>query len=139
MRVVVRIVLVGTCCLAVALGAVTLITGTEVWKKAFQTVRNKGEVTAQVVQAEATPEKEADNILETFPDPNAPGTSKRVFLARYEFDSGVFQTAVDFMKPDWDKRSLGGIQQEVLERSRRGLSYWRAMADSLVLGSPPTA
>jgi hypothetical protein len=139
MRLVLRIILVGTVCLAVALGIVSWITGTDGWGNVFQSVLNKGDVTNRDVQTGADLEQDANNIVATFPDPNAPGTSKQVFLAKYEFDSGVFQTAVEFMKPAWDERSLRDVQQEILERSRRGLSHWRARADVLVLDSPPTA
>jgi len=139
MRSAFRIVLGGFCCIAIAVGVVAWITGLDWWGKSPQSVRGDSEASRPEANRAEISKPEADPILESFPDPNAPGTSKRIYLYNYDFDSGVYQTAAEFMGSVWDERSLEESQKAILGRSRRGLGYWRARADSLVLDSPPTA
>jgi hypothetical protein len=77
-------------------------------------------------------------IVAEFADPTVPGTSNKVSITRYEYDSGVYKTAADFMAPVQDGRSLDEWRAMIAGRSHRGMGYWRARADALVLDSPPT-
>jgi hypothetical protein len=86
----------------------------------------------------AMPKPAMSEIVAEFPDPNLPGTSSKVKITRYEYDSGVYKTAADFMAPVHDARSLDEWRTMIAERSHRGLGYWRARADALVLDAPPT-
>jgi hypothetical protein len=74
-----------------------------------------------------------------FPDPNAPGTSKTVFIDRYAFDAGVFSTANEFTGTPANAVSLDDLGQAIRERGPRGLEVWRERAQRLVLSSPPSA
>ncbi len=134
-----RVVVVGLFCLVVASGTIIWIAGVDEWTVILDTFRGHSQAGAQEVRNEKDDRRSASDILQTFPDPNAPGTTKRVFIARHDFDAGVSQTAADFMKPSWDETSLGALRQEIRERSKRGLSYWRVTAESAALDATATA
>ncbi len=141
MRFAIRLSLAGLFCLAIALGAVTWMTGPDMWRKIF--AGSDQTPTASVASPEPGREdasdSEANNILKLLPDPNAPSGSPRdVFLAKYEFDSGVYRTAADFTGPISDTGSLESLRDAIKGRTARGLTYWKARSDSLVLDTPAT-
>ena len=72
----------------------------------------------------------------TFPDPNAPGTSARVVVRRSEFDGDMFDTAVPFMGPIRDARSLDDLRESRRGRGRRGIAALRARFSQLPLEPP---
>ena len=131
MRSVFRVVLVGACCVAVALGVITWITGLD-WRGAVlpgvSSVSSNSDVSTQV----------AETGLETFPDSNAPGTSARVFVDRSFFDSDIFDTALPFTAPIRDPTSLHELRESIRGRGRRGIVALRAQFDQLRLDTPPT-
>ena len=93
MRSVFRVVLVGACCVAVALGVIAWITGLD-WRGAvLPGISSVPGNTADSTQV-------ADTGLETFPDSNAPGTSARVYVDRSFFDGDIFDTALPFTGRD---------------------------------------
>jgi hypothetical protein len=128
MRAVVRIVLVGTCCVAVALGVVAWITGLDWWGKSNPSVA--------VAPVDSTPAPNTHQ--ETFADPNAPGTSAQVFIDRGYFDGDIFLTALPFEGPIRDPGSLEDLREARRGRGRRGITSLRAQYDQLRLDSPPT-
>jgi hypothetical protein len=102
MRFALRIVLVGGICRAIPIGVVGWLTGLDWWGIPPQ--RMHGALGASSLEAKQ-PEhanRDADQILVVFPDPNAQGTDRKIILYDYEFDNGVYQTAEDFMGPHWD-------------------------------------
>jgi tetratricopeptide (TPR) repeat protein len=74
----------------------------------------------------------------TFPDPNAPGTSKTVFIGRYDFDNAVFSTADEFTGTPANLLSLDERGQAIRTRGSRGLPVLTERARRLVLSSPPS-
>ena len=96
MRAALRVALVGCCCLSIALGAVSWLTGLNLLgvlprrahgaRRASNPDRNEREPSF----------READHILAAFADPNA-RSDEKIYIYDYTFDSGVYQTAADFM------------------------------------------
>jgi tetratricopeptide (TPR) repeat protein len=125
-------------CLVVATGVIIgFVGGGDSWKT-FARAKSELHAASPAASAESQALAVHDDIAREFPDPNAPGTDKRVFIAGHDFDNGVFQTAADFMKPAWNESSLEELSREIGERSGRGLSYWRVTAESVHLDDPPT-
>jgi hypothetical protein len=77
-------------------------------------------------------------VLATFPDPNAPGTSKGVFVDATDIDGGVYQTAAAFTGPLGDDRSIEDLSRAILGRYARGMAALRGKADRLA-HDPPSA
>ena len=75
---------------------------------------------------------------ESFPDPNAPGTSARVFIDRGTFDQEVFDAALSFTGPIRDAGSLEEVREAVRGRGRRGIAALRDQYDPLHLDSTAT-
>src|SRR5262249_15588781 len=88
--------------------------------------------------ASAPNEGEEAAVLAEFPDPNAPGSSRTVFIGKLAFHNGVYKTAADFTGQIVNELSLKDLQQSILDRTPRGLSEWKGRADRLSLGHPPT-
>src|SRR4051812_27441210 len=129
MRFVLRFVFAGMCCAILAVGMIAWRTGLEGRGKTPQAVRGTSEAATS-----------AANIgLETFPDPNAPGTSAQVFIDQSFFDAVIFDTALPFTGPIRDARSLEELREAVRGRGRRGIAALRAQYDQLRLDSPPTS
>ncbi|MFI5454110.1 MAG: FG-GAP-like repeat-containing protein [Isosphaerales bacterium] len=128
MRFLLRFVLVGICCVAIALGVVAWITGLDWWGKSPQSVQG---------DSEASPPA-AKTHLETFPDPNAPGTSAQVYLETTDLDGDIFTAALPFTGAIRDPRSLEDLREARRGRGRRGITALRAQYDQLHLNSPPT-
>ena len=140
MRTVLRFVAAAICCVLVAVGVVIWMIGPQEWQKAFGTRAEPTEVGEPNADAQDSAAEDDNEIIAEFADPNAPGTSNKVFISRYEFDSGIFQTAADFTAPvrtTIDRSRSGGRRS--WSEAHRGLAYWRNRADALVLDSPPTA
>src|SRR5579883_3424391 len=78
------------------------------------------------------------DLIATFPDPNAPGTSKKVFLTSQALDSGISTTAAEFTGPVRVEGSLEELSQSILGRYGRGMATWGARADRLVVPAHPT-
>ena len=66
------------------------------------------------------------SLIASFPDPNAPGTSKGVFLDSVRFDTGVYSTAAEFTGPARRDEELAGRALAVNPEGR----YGRGMAES---------
>jgi hypothetical protein len=81
-------------------------------------------------------EKAESTSPATFPDPNAPGTSKRVFVDNTDFDAGVFATAYEYTGSVINTLSLEEVKQSILDRSPRAFEHWRAQANLLASGLP---
>ena len=128
MGIVLRIIAGLLFCAVIALGIVGYITKSRSSRQPRQEVPASPEVSIP----------EAMSVLATFPDPNAPGTSRRVFVDRLVFDSGVSSTAMEFTGSIRDEGSLEELSRSILGRYPRGMATWRERADRLVLNSPPT-
>ena len=124
-----QILVVAICCLAIAAGVV-----------AWNVGRHKS--SASSARSEATRAQSGGDSgasEPTFPDPNALGTAKTVFVSRDEFDSGVFVTAAEFTGTPANILSLEEVGQAIGARGLRGLPVLSERARRLVLGSPPSA
>jgi hypothetical protein len=60
--------------------------------------------------------------LETYPDPNAPGTPARVYINRSFLDGEIFTSAIPFTGDESDSASLADLREAIGERGRRGLA-----------------
>jgi hypothetical protein len=128
MRSAFRIVLVGTCCVAIALVAVARITGLDWWGTTQGRVRNATDASAPV----------ANIRLKTAPDPNAPGTSARVIVKKSDFDGDIFATVLPFTSLIHDASSLDDLRESIRGRGRRGIAALRRQYDQLNLDARPT-
>ena len=117
------------CCLAIAAVAVASILGQRTLKTSPAPTETAHPVTGQGAEL-AEP---------TFPDPNAPGTSKTVFISRYDFDNAIFATADEFTGTRVNAVSLDELGQAIRDRGSRGLPVLSERAQRLVLGSAPSA
>jgi tetratricopeptide (TPR) repeat protein len=117
------------CCLLAAWAAVAWIIGKDTLKASH----------ADSQPAQPLARQNLEHAEPTFADPNAPGTRKTVSIGSYEFDSGVFSTAVEFTGTPANALSLEELGRAIRDRHPRGLAFWREKAQSLVLGSPPSA
>lgn len=124
MRTAFRVVAAGLC-LAIAVGLIAWLTGQE-WRG--------GPPRSDRGPADSKATAPAASIgLETFPDPNAPGTSSQVFIDETFFDTEIFDTAFAFTGPIRDPRSLDELRESVRGRGRRGLASFRAQYDAIRL------
>ena len=129
MRLAPGIVLAGICGLAVALGSAAWIFSSRSSNKAEP---SPPEVAKEVASSTSRTGKE------TFPDPNAKGTSGEVFIDRDTFDQTIFETALPYTGSMGDGRSLAEIREAVKGRASRGLAALQAQYDQIHLDSPPT-
>jgi tetratricopeptide (TPR) repeat protein len=127
MRRALGLVLVGLACVGIVLG-VTF------WNAASP---GPGKVPHDLAAPVATPPIRPG--LESFPDPNAPGTSARVFIDSGAFDQFIFSTALSFTGPIRDAGSLDEVREAVRGRGRRGLTALRAQYDRLRVDSAATS
>jgi hypothetical protein len=74
---------------------------------------------------------------QSFPDPNAPGTSAQVFVDRNTLDLGVLGQAVAYTKPLTDPKSLAELREAIADRGHRGMAALKAESDRLALGASP--
>ena len=129
MRAHLKVFTAGVCCLAVAEGAVAWVAG-------------RGKMTASpaaMLSAEPEPRRAMEPLEPAFPDPNALGTRKTVFIGHYDFDSGVSSVAKEFTGTPANAVSLHDLKQAIQDRGPRGRAVWGERAQRLVLGSPPSA
>ena len=96
-------VLAVTCCAAIVLGVTVWSTRKPSSGKTAGATRSKADVSKSTTRAG----------LESFPDPNAPGTSARVFIDRDSFDQDIFDTALLFLGPIRDAGSLDEVREAV--------------------------
>jgi hypothetical protein len=127
MRSAFRIVLVGTFAVAIALAAVTRITGLD-WRALLPRGVHEN------LDA-STPA--ATSHLNTAPDPNAPDASAPV-VKRIDLDSDIFATVLPFTGPIRDPSSLEDLRESIRGRGRRGISALRAQYDQVHLDARPT-
>ncbi len=130
MRVPIQILAVVICCLVIALGTLAWIKSQGSSRISAPAAEAVDDVT--VKDQELRPEP-------TFPDPNAPGTSKTVFIGRYDFDNAVFSTADKFTGTPANLLSLEERGEAIRTRGSRGLSVLSETARRVVLSSPATA
>jgi hypothetical protein len=146
MRLGIRVFLAGLGCVAIAAVAVSWLIGTgssrEV-RRATATPRGKATPSsggagsssgAGAVQAGAA----GAASRETFPDPNAPGTSSRVYLDRAEIDQGIYRAVLNFA-PTRADISLEELSASLKSRASEALAFLTAEHDRLALDVPPTA
>ncbi len=74
-----------------------------------------------------------------FPDLNAPGSAKTVFIGRYDFDAAVFGTADEFTGVPANLLSLADVGEAIGSRGSRGLPVLTERAQRLALGSSLSA
>ncbi len=127
MRSAFRIVLVGTFAVAIALAAVTRITGLD-WRALMPRGVHEN------LDA-STPA--ATSHLNTAPDPNAPDASAPV-VKRIDLDGDIFATVLPFTGPIRDPSSLEYLRESIRGRGRRGISALRAQYDQVHLDARPT-
>src|SRR5690242_660146 len=119
MRQALRIILAGLGCVAIASIMVAWLTGrggggerrraADAPKARAATASRIGGLPLKVVAARAAA---AAASRATFPDPNAPGTSSRVYVDRSEIDQGVFQACIA-LAPARDDRTLGELTESL--------------------------
>ncbi len=131
MRLAPGIVLAGTCGLAVALGSAAWIVHSRSSSKTDQSQSPRA-VAKEVATSTTKTGKQ------TFPDPNAKGTSGEVYIDRDTFDQTIFETALPYTGPMGDGRSLPEIREAVKARASRGLAALQAQYDQIHLDSPPS-
>jgi hypothetical protein len=134
MRTLIRFLVAAFCCALVAALAIGWVT----------IARDRSRTPGAIGQPPAAPAEPsiAHVGLETFPDPNAPGTSSEVFIDQTFVDGDIFTTALPFTGTIKDPGSLAELREAVRGRGRRGLAALRAQFDQLQLGpsaSPDTA
>ena len=124
-----RLVLVGIGCVALAVAVVSWIAGPSLWARF-----------APWVPANQTTEEEKapDPNREYYPDPNAPGTSAKVFVDRREIDSDVGAAMLYYRGTIRDTNSLQELRDAMRGRGRRSLADLRRKFDQLKLGSSPS-
>ncbi len=119
---------IAICCLAIAVGS--WVVSQQPGRASFSEPDPAGAKTVQ--DSDPPPEP-------TFPDPNAPGTSKTVFIGRYDFDNAVFKTADTFTGTPANLLSLEERGEAIRTRGSRGLAVLAEKARRVVLSSPATA
>jgi hypothetical protein len=128
---------VGLGCAALAAGLVAWFSGAERTGTAGSTSQTPTKVTPSAPARPAGAEA-IDTGLATFPDPNAPGTSARVFLEPGLSDSDIFRTAGEFTGQVHDDASIQERREAIRGRGRRGIAALRAKHDGLKLDATPT-
>ena len=146
MRLGIRIFLSGLGCVAIAAVAVSWLVGAgslPAGHRATATPRGKATPSsggagsssgAGAVRAGAA----GPATRATFPDPNAPGTSSRVYLDRAEIDQGIYRAVLNFA-PTRADISLEELSASLKSRASEALAFLTAEHDRLALDVPPTA
>ena len=109
MRVTLRILAIGICCLGVAAGTVTWIAGLGSPKTAPGATSATGAPRSENTGANRV----------TFPDPNAPGTGAQIYVEQGDFDIGVGSVAYSYTGKVKDHNSLDELREAVRGRGRR--------------------
>ncbi len=144
MRQVLRIILVGLGCVAVAAMVVSWLTdigSTAKGRRAAATPNAKATPSSRGVgkssRAGAAQPAAVAASRESFPDPNAPGTSSRVYLDRSEIDQGIYRAVLSFAQARAD-RSFQELRQSLNSRASESLALLTAEHDRLTFDRPPT-
>jgi len=127
MKLFARLALLGAVCLVVAVAAVSQFAGSG-WWRGFMPLG----------QRTAPAHGDLNTDFETYPDPNAPGTSKRVSLGGVAFDYDIFGVMLPYTGTIRDTNSLPELREAIRGRGRRALADLRAQYDHLGLSSSPT-
>lgn len=138
MALVLRIIVVGACCIGVAIAAVTWFVGSTPGGRATQAGVNQTNASALAVETNRDQAARDEKTLPSYPDPNAPGTGKRVFVDRRTFDDSIFILGASFTGPIADDRSIAQSSEAVRSRGARGIAELRSRIDRLRTDSPPT-
>jgi hypothetical protein len=75
---------------------------------------------------------------EEYPDPNAPGTSAKVFVDPESIDGGLFRTAEYFTGPIRNENSLAERREAISARYSRGIPELKRQIEQLKIDTPPT-
>ena len=118
-------------CGVIVLGIVVLMAGSRSSRATAESSQATADAPRKVAAALEVSTLDPLSLIATFPDPNAPGTSKGVFLDSVRFDTGVYSTAAEFTGPRRDEGSLEELSKSILSRYGRGMSTWGARADRL--------
>ena len=127
MRVAFRMLAAGICCLLIAAGAVAWFVGLDSLKRSPGATSPTQAATTEVFSS----------FIDTFPDPNAPGTSSRVYTQQGEFDSDIAGTAVAYVGTVRDHNSLDELREALRGTGRRGIADLRLKFEQLKLDSAP--
>ena len=130
-RVSVRIIAGVILCAAIGVGIVVFMAGSRSSRATAESSRATADAPRKVAASLEVSTLDPLSLIATFPDPNAPGTSKGVFLDSVRFDTGVSSTAAEFTGARRDEGSLEEFSQSILSRYRRGMATWRERADRL--------
>jgi hypothetical protein len=125
-----QILTVGLFCLAIAAGAVVWIVGPPSLKSAPGAT--------QAAEPAAPAQEDNGAYKEVFPDPNAAGTSARVYAERGDFDDTIALTAFSYTGAVRDPNSLEELREALKGRGRRGIADLRFQFEQLKLDSAPT-
>ena len=138
MRLVLRIVPAGICCAAIGAGVVAWMAGLDRSARTSQDLRGYSEGLTHTRNSSEALTPDARTGPESLPDPNAPGTSARVFINRSYLDGEIFNTALPFTGEIQNYGSLTELREAIRGRGPRGLAAMRGQYDQLRLDSPPT-
>ncbi len=138
MRRVVGIALAGACCAVIGLG---------IWKAIGDRDRPVNQAPnvvgpARADRAAPTDGREnstgdtASPNIETFPDPNAPGTTARIFANPSYFDAEIFTAAIPYTGEITDYNAMSELRAAIRGRAGRGLAALRVQYDPRQLDSP---
>ncbi len=130
MRSIVAVILAGILCVAIAVTVVASFVGVDWWQKPAHKVPSAGPV--------QRPAPAVTALLQTYPDPNAPGTSSWIFVERHDFDGDIAPTAQPYAGVVRNHQSLDELRESLRGKGRRGIAALRAQYDQLRLDSPPT-
>ena len=115
MKLFARLALLGVVCLVVAVAVVSQFAGSG-WWRGFMPLGQR--------TAPAHGDQKTD--FESYPDPNAPGTSKRVFLGGVPFDYDIFGVMLPYTGTIRDTNSLQELREAIRGRGRRALADLRS-------------
>jgi len=127
MKLFARLALLGVICLVVAVAVVSQFAGSG-WWRGFMPLG----------QRTAPAHGDQNTDFEACPDPNAPGTSKRVSLGGVPFDYDIFGVMLPYAGTIRDTNSLQELREAIRGRGRRALADLQAQYDHLGLSSSPT-
>jgi hypothetical protein len=113
---------------------VAIAAGAVVWFIGLESLKTTPRATAATQTA---PTENLASDKETFPDPNAPGTRKRVYAEAGEFDSDIAGTVVAYAGTVHDHNSLDELREALRGTGRRGISDVRSKFEQLKLDSAP--
>jgi hypothetical protein len=128
MRFAIRIAGVGFSCVAVALGVVAWMTGLNWWPKTPEGTRSVPDVIAA----------RTDSDVRTFPDANAPGTGRQIFIDRGLIEDEIVDTALAYTGSVRDPKSLEEMREAIRGRGRRGIADLRSKYERLPMSKSPT-